>query len=428
MIPVAYNILKNSQGMMRYPLQHVVNAHRDYGNVFRMNLPGRSMVVLAGLEANRLLAKSNDLLRNDVSFGAFANELNDPMLLIAIDGSEHRGGRKLQRRGYSRSALLPHLSTLESITASWVGKWEIGDVFSVVSQMRYLIAYQLGVVMANYYLSPDDFDQLSYYFSTALKVHTGHSLPAIALRTPRYKRSKARAMEIAREVIQWHRMNPPTDRPLNLVDDLIVNVEDENHLLASTLGIFVAGLDTVANVCTYVLYALAKYPGLAIKIRDELSHIDSFSHDKLKDMETLHHTILESLRMYPVAPFTIRRFAHNFDFDGHVIFENETAMFANTVTHFLPEYFPDPTSFNITRFSTDRAEHKKTPQAFAPYTLGAHTCLGAGLAEIQMMITIATIVKHMRFTLPDPTFKMISRLSPSLTPTRKFELKVINKI
>ena len=52
-----------------------------------------------------------------------------------------------------------------------------------------------------------------------------------------------------------------------------------------------------------------------------------------------------------------------------------------TVPHFLPEFFPEPEEFDIDRYHAPRNE-RRLDGAYAPFGLGDHTCLGAGIAEI----------------------------------------------
>ena len=91
-----------------------------------------------------------------------------------------------------------------------------------------------------------------------------------------------------------------------------------------------------------------------------------------------------------MTPFTPRTVTAPFEFGGFTLQPGTEVMIAQAVTHMLPEYYPNPEKFDIDR-------HINGPQvpvgAFAPYTLGAHTCLGAGMAEALMLINMAALLK-----------------------------------
>ena len=97
-----------------------------------------------------------------------------------------------------------------------------------------------------------------------------------------------------------------------------------------------------------------------------------------------------------------------------------------TVPHFLPEFYPEPERFDIDRFHAPRNEHRK-PGAYAPFGLGDHTCLGAGIAEIQLIVTMATIFYDYQFELDPPTYTLTIEHEPTPAPSRDFRVKVVEK-
>lgn len=146
---------------------------------------------------------------------------------------------------------------------------------------------------------------------------------------------------------------------------------------------------------------------------------------ELPKLETLYAATIETLRRYPVAPFTPREIIKPFTFAGHHIAAGQTAMIVNGLTHFLPEYFPDPWAFNVERYMRPRQEHKQGQGVFVPYTLGPHTCLGAGVAEIQLMVTAGALIKSVRIELENPNYEIITKLMPIPGPDPKFRFRVV---
>ena len=62
-----------------------------------------------------------------------------------------------------------------------------------------------------------------------------------------------------------------------------------------------------------------------------------------------------------------------------------------SVSHFLPELFPSPYTFDIERYGEERREHKQLG-AYVPFGVGTHVCLGAGAAEAQIVLMMATLL------------------------------------
>jgi cytochrome P450 len=96
---------------------------------------------------------------------------------------------------------------------------------------------------------------------------------------------------------------------------------------------------------------------------------------------------------------------------------------ATTLPHFLPQFFPNPNSFDIDRFHPPRSEHKQNG-AFAPFGAGAHLCLGNGLAEVQIMLTMATLLHQLEFSLESPNYTIQPTNNPTFSPGNKFYLRV----
>ena len=93
------------------------------------------------------------------------------------------------------------------------------------------------------------------------------------------------------------------------------------------------------------------------------------------------------------------------------------------MTHRLPEFFPDPDRFDIDRYLPDRAEHRQ-PNAFVPFGVGTHRCLGGGFAEAQILLTIATILHAAELELDPPGYEMKTTNMPTPRPAKSFKLKM----
>ena len=97
--------------------------------------------------------------------------------------------------------------------------------------------------------------------------------------------------------------------------------------------------------------------------------------------------------MYPVIPALTRTVSNSFDFEGYRVPARSEILLGTTVGHHLPEYFPEPERFDIERYSPGRLEHQQ-PGAFAPFGVGQHRCIGSGLSELQIALTLAAIVRE----------------------------------
>ena len=66
--------------------------------------------------------------------------------------------------------------------------------------------------------------------------------------------------------------------------------------------------------------------------------------------------------------------------------------------HRNPEYFPDPEKFDPDRFTPER--EKRIPRnAYLPFGVGAHICVGNHFALLEAHLLIATISQHANLEL-----------------------------
>jgi cytochrome P450 len=422
--------------LFRDPLAYFVGLYHQYGPIFRIKLFDRDITVMAGIDANHFLNRDgNNILNSEKLFGSFGREFNTDVFLTAMDGQKHKHLRKQSRRGYSRSAMIPHLAELLQIVDTFTDSLKAGETFDVLTTIQYLVTQQLGVVIAG--RTPDDyFPDLQRFLNYNINVKVLRMWPEFMMRMPAYKRSKARVIELGKEVLAAHRakQNQGEEGVNDLIDDLLRAKDidgrpyDEAMLLAATVGPYFAGIDTVASSLSFLIYTVLKHPEVMAQVQEEAKRVFADGVPTLTDlkgMEVLHGAAIETLRIYPVAPFTPRVAKDPFEFHGYQVEAESEVFFAQTVTHYLPEFYPNPTQFDPMRFA--KGSGRGAPGAFAPYTLGDHLCLGAGIAETQMMLIMARLLYRLDLSLTAPNYEVTVYAAPLPNPGRKFRVRVVGK-
>lgn len=356
--------------------------------------------------------------------------------MVAMDGEPHRRLRKLMRRGFSKEAIGAGMDQVVSEAVTELRRWTPGEEIPVLRKMQVLVASQLGLITVGR-RPEDDFDDLTRFLNTNMRATVLRSSPRLMLSSPAYKKSKAHVEAVADEVLDWHLQNPAGDgRAPDLVDDMLqARTEDgqpydRNTLRVWAVGPFFAGIDTVANTLTFMMYAAYKHPAILERVRAEAKALLGAPLTNvyaLKECRALYGLVLETLRRYPVAAFTPRIAVKPFEFGGCRVDQGTEVLVANGVTHMLPEFFPNPEAFDIERYTEPRNEHRQ-PNVFAPYTLGAHTCLGAGMAEIEMLLTIAAVVNTLDLELVPPDYSAQVKLAPLPSLGAGFRMKVVRQL
>ncbi len=425
-------VLGSSLPMLMNPLDYFLKMYRRYGPVFRVQLPGREYTVLAGLEANQLMASGDEYLASTEVFAGLKREMGTQKLLVGMDGALHVARRKLQRPSYSRESFFARLPQLIETTEAKLQQWQIGQSIPVFRTLQKIVVQQLGDVLLNR-APTDNFDDVHLFIRMNILVNVVNLLPPICLKYPIYVRAKQRLEQETHDIIVEH--HSLKRRFPDLVDALLAERDEngspltEREVMAEMMGSYNAGMDTVAGTVSFMLYAILKSPELTAQIQQEADRLFAdgrFDADALKNMTTFHAAALETLRLYPVAPMLPRSAATTFDFAGYQIKAGSLLFVANGLTHFLPEYFPDPERFDIHRH-TPEMRKSRPPMAYAPYSFGAHTCLGAGMAETQVTILIALLVHHFDLALDPPDFTARLLFRPVPRPGDKLRVRILQR-
>lgn len=425
-LPLFGNALDMSGDMRQY----LTRLYREYGPVAQVRVFGQPVYVLSGVEANKFLGRGEFTYSRPVWQGldeAFGLERS----ILSEDGEEHRQIRRVLRRAFSRSYLEERLDVAYSVAQAHLLELTPGTSFAVTRWCQSLLMEQLARVCTGHSARPFEEDMLRF-LRISLMVALG-IWPRAALLTPRYREARRSVFALAQALVTQHRRFPPevSGRAPDLIDDLLTAQREdprswrEADVLAGTLTAFSAGLDTAASMLSFTLYRLHRHPEVLAKVRAEVQDLWQAGPPSLEALghaPTLHGAVLETLRLHPIAPALSRVARRPFEFGGYDIPAGARLLFGTTVPHSLPEVYPNPEAFEPERFSPPRSEHRRAG-VFAPFGVGAHTCLGSGLAEGLLMLNVATMLHAASFELlPGAPFKV--NYQPAPAPDTSFRLLV----
>jgi cytochrome P450 len=139
-------------------------------------------------------------------------------------------------------------------------------------------------------------------------------------------------------------------------------------------------------------------------------------------MPTLHGAAMETLRMHTIALAQPRIAVQDIALNGYTIKQGSYVMLSGAVSHYLPQFYKDPCVFDPERYHAPRNEHRQK-HAYAPYGIGAHLCLGAGVAEVQFPLNVALLIKKFDLSIWPANYSL--KLSNNPTPhPNKFKVRI----
>lgn len=409
--------------------------YRKLGNVFRVRAFKNEFKVLAGPEINILLATEADAFTAYDTWAPVVQDFGGKRTLTMIDGPEHARMRKLMRQSFSREAVENNIPAVVGVISENLRGLPMNQHIDAAPFVQRLTANVLGL-LSNGRMPAEHFEDIVFWWNSLVEVHIAHLKPVKTLESEAYQRARSRVKQFAQSVYD-ERMAMSAESKAgedNFIDNLAAaSMQDPDFLshdeaLFLLLAAYFAGLDTVANVSSFMLYELLRHADILAAARSEADVLFANGMPTaagIRKMPVLHAVALETLRLYPIAGVLPRNAARDFKVGNYTIKKGEFFMVANAAPHFSPEFYADPYSFDITRYSEPRNEHKKRG-VFAPFGAGPHTCLGAGMAEIQIMLSIATMLHQLDFAMDPAGYKLKKVYAPSMTP-KGFGFRIAGK-
>ena len=403
------------------------------GPVFRISVLGQRLTVLAGPEANALMKSDGHRLFSSRHTMRGIHQVlgGENPTMIELDGADHRTVRSGLKEGYSGASLFSQMPRLVASQLDLIGRWPRGEPFPVFTQIKRLVSSLLGYLATN--RTPGAvMDDLIYLFRAMVEIHIRRVRPGIFQYLPRYVRSRQAVLAMAKAIWEQRTGDEGLAGDRDFVD-LVRNFHtahprlmSEKDAMAAIVGPFIAGLDTAASTTSFLLFHILKDAALNRRITTEADA--AFSQGlpqraSLREMLTTRWAAMEALRLYPPAPALARTVVTSFSFAGYAIPQGDTCLVANTVTHYLPEFFPDPHRFDVQRYSPDRREHTQS-NAYCPYGLGPHTCLGASTADLLFLIINAVLFHHFDLEMHPPDQELRVIMQPLPSPDEGFRMAI----
>ena len=412
----------------------LMKSYRTLGPIFRVRAFNRRFIVLVGPEANRFMARDQRHLRSYEMWLPFTTGLGVTHILSGMDGAEHVRMRRAHTEHYSQRLLKTRTDEAVRIMRNGIAEWPADKAVPVQYAFQRIVTAQLGGLIIN--AAPGDrLDDVIIFFETLLKVYFSRQYPGWATSLPRFRRARKQMEELVRKILADHAPGNRRNRAPDFIDDILELNRTDPHLMPETnslvdvLAAFMVGLDTVSNICAFMSYELLKSPKLCARVTaeaDALFERGIPSLKDLRDMDVTHRVAMETLRLYPLAPVLPRTVANSFEFEGYHVPAGESVLIGFTVSHLMSEYFPDPTRFDIERYTAERAEHRQAG-AYAPFGVGPHRCLGSGLAEALIALNIGLLVHETELVLDPPDYELKLKYLPVVHPHRSFKFRVARR-
>lgn len=410
--PGALPLLGHIREFGKNPHDFMMKLHKELGDVAEFKLFHQNMVLLTGSSASEAFYRAPD----EVLDQGPAYKIMTPIFGhgVVFDAPIDKKNQQLQM-------LMPALRDKPMRTYSdlivdevmgMVGNWNDSGIFDLLDFTKELTIYTSSHCLLGKEFRHElsgEFAEVYHDLEQSMKpiAYVFPNLPLPVFR--RRDRARIKLHDMVSKIME--RRAATTEKSTNVFQTLIDATYQDGTKLSSheitgmlTAAIF-AGHHTSSGTSAWVLIELLRHPDIMKSVVKEID--DLFCHDgqitfeSLRQIPQLENVIKEVLRLHPPLIFLMRKVMKDFKVGDYLIESGKFVCAAPSVTHRIPELFPNPELFDPERYNPERSEDKNQYgwQAFGG---GRHKCSGNAFAMFQIKAIFCFLLKNYEFELVNP--------------------------
>ena len=385
-----------------------------------LQIANQRLTFLIGPEAQGVFCKATDeVLSQDEVYGFMKPIFGAD---VVYDASKKNRQTQFQSmaNGLRTNRLRGYVEKIEKETREFLADWgnegEV-DLFHALSELTILTASRtlhgddvrekLFREVSDLY---HDLDQgltpLTVFFPNApTKVHRVRN------------EARKKMVKLFSKVIQNRRENP-NEKHSDGTDilSIFMNVKykdgtpiTDEQVTGLLIALLFAGQHTSCISSTWTSLFIANNKQFKNRIVKEQREIfegkedEPLTFDKVNEMQLLHDSMKEALRLCPPLILLIRKAMKDIKFkvkeQSFTIPKGDMVLVSPSVGMRLPETFKNPDDFDPDRFGPEREEHKSSPYAYLGFGGGMHSCMGQNFAFVQVKTILSVLFREYDFDL-----------------------------
>lgn len=417
-LPPGSKLPKLVQGfLMLTARQRAVAAlNRRFGSEFTANVPvlGRTVVISNPLFIREIFAAQRDLIvRPGHNLGATIG----PGSTFSLAGEAHLERRRLLVPPFHGKRVRNYESIIEEEVMLEMADWPEGEEFETLAPMMRIT---LNAILRTVFGAEGAaLAELRDLVPRAVALGSRFVLlPSAARRdlgswSPggRFKKLRNRIDEVINSLIAEARSDPNfMDRGDVLA--LLMQARYDNgdaisdsHIADELLTMVVAGHETTATQLSWTIERLRRQSKLLARLTDEVDAGGS---------ELRQAVIWESQRTRPVIDNIPRRTKKRIRLGEWVIPEGTNMFISIQLAHSNDAGCTNPDAFDPDRY----AQGAPKPPSWIPFGGGINRCIGAGFSNMEMDVTLRTLLRELRIASTDAPAERLWDRGVALAPKR----------
>jgi len=402
------------------PVKMTKRCYDQYGPVFTVPIAHQRLTFLIGPEAQGIFCKASDeVLSQDEVYG-FMKPVFGPDVVYDATKKNRQTQFQSMAHGLRTNRLKGYVEKIEKETRDFLADWgkegEV-DLYHALSELTILTASRT--------LHGDDVREKLFREVSELYHDMDQGLTPLTVFLPNAPTKAHRVRDAARKkmvklfskVIK-NRRDFPDQKHSDGTDilSIFMNVKykdgtpiTDEQVTGLLIALLFAGQHTSCISSTWTSLFIANNKHFKNRIVSEQKRIfegkedEPLDFDKINEMQLLHDSMKEALRLCPPLILLIRKAMKDIqckvDGKNFTIPEGDMVLVSPSVGMRLPESFKNPDEFDPDRFGPGREEHKTSPYAYLGFGGGMHSCMGQNFAFVQVKTILSVLFREYDFDL-----------------------------
>ena len=401
---------------LKDPIPLLDRGYQEHGAVFSLRLGTKPAVILLGPENNRFFFTETDKLLSIREAYPFFIKMFHERFYIFAEFEEYLEQRAIVLPRFQGPQMNQYVSIMVQETVDLID--ELGDSgsFDLIPTLGPLVMN----IAAHAFLGSAFRKRLSGEFFADFRRFSGGMEAVLPLWLPlpkllRSQKAKKKLHRVLGELIRSRRRQPvdPPDFLQTLVEARFSDgrLLDEELVINLILLLVWAGHETTAGHISWALIDLLQHPDYLHTVVDEQDALIGDRTDltmaDMRQLARIDWAVKETERLHPVAYILMRMAAEDLEVGGFRVPNGSQVFAAPSISHRMPEVFPEPERYVPERFSPGRDE-SRTPHSLIGFGGGIHRCAGVNFAYLEMRVALTLLLQRYEFSLLNPNPQPVS--------------------
>ncbi len=411
---------QQSKEWIEHPIDFWEACAKEYGDFFTVQLGSLgSVVLMSHPEAVRQVFALSPKVFQCHQYNEHYKYVMGEHSVLVQDGERHKAQRKQIVPPLHIERIKIYAEQICQITRQITDSWPSDHPFSVRLSMHEL---SLQVILQTIFGDSEQVlkQQITSLFRSQIFQDLGSWSP-----WARFGHLHPLLRKMIGDAMDKRRKNPDPNSTdifnLLLSIESLSDAEIQDHIFT----FFIAGVDTTALGLTWALYWIHKNSEILEKIRQELDSLpNEVEPMAIAKLPYLTATCQEVLRMYPVVTTpTGRKLTAPVEIMDYHFEPGVTLLPCTYLVHHREDIYANPHAFQPERFLS----RQYAPYEYFPFGGGNRVCVGAGLAQLELKLVLATILSRFQLTSAIEGEVKPVRHGTLLAPSENMKLKILQQ-